>query len=290
MRMSLACVLVLCTLGRCKGQIAQQRSVPGWNEINTVLMKTTFMIIGPSARPSEENIGRCGTGFVLGRPEGDGNQLVFITAKHVFEDIRGDEATVKMRIKTPDGQWVVKDAAIAIRRAGTPLYIAHQAQDVAAIDFPTALASMLNDTERLGTRFLMTDEDLESIELHPGDELLTLGFPFCTMANEAGYPVLRSGILASYPILPTQKFARPLFDFRVHPGNSGGPVYFYYPNRMIRGDLKLAVVYRGIFGLMSQKANPQQGTDPELGIIVPAVFIREVIEMLSAADSKAPTR
>ena len=278
--------LAICALGTCQGQVPAQPSVPGWNEINTVLMETTFMIVGPSARLGEENLSRCGTGFVLARSKGGTTQLVLITAKHVFEDIRGDEAAVKIRIQNSNGERVIKDATLAIRSGGKPLYTAHETQDVAAIDFSPERGSMLDSTERLGTVFLVPDEYLESIELHPGDEMLTLGFPFCNSANDAGYPVLRSGKLASYPILPTRKFGKPLFDFRVYPGNSGGPVYFYYPNRMIRGDFKIATVYRGIFGLVTEKVGPQQGSDPELGIIVPAVFIREVIDKLSEADSK----
>ena len=286
MRISLSFLLAICALGACQGQVQAQPSLPGWSEINTVLMETTFMIIGPSARRGEESSRRCGTGFVLGRSKGGTTQLVLITAKHVFEDIRGDEAAVKIRIQNSNGERVIKDATLAIRSGGRPLYTAHETQDVAAIDFSPERGSMLDSTDRLGTVFLVPDEYLESIELHPGDEMLTLGFPFCSLANDMGYPVLRSGKLASYPIFPTRKFSKQLFDFRVYPGNSGGPVYFYYSNRMIRGNVKIANVYRGIFGLVTEKAGPQQGTDPEIGIIVPAVFIREVIDKLSEGDSK----
>src|SRR5258708_39254011 len=65
-------------------------------EINTTLMETTFLIVGPSSKQGEETKSRCGTGFVMMRLAKEGStaaQWVLITAKHVFEDIRGDTAT-----------------------------------------------------------------------------------------------------------------------------------------------------------------------------------------------------
>ncbi len=210
---------------------------------------------------------------------------MLITAKHVFEDIKGDAATLKLRSKS-GAHVVIKDVPVKIRENGKPLYLSHATEDVAAIDLTQSDESLLANTERLGLNFLVSDDYLQSIEIHPGDEMLTLGFPFCLGANDAGYPILRSGKLASYPIFPTKIFSEPLFDFRVYPGNSGGPVYFSYPNRTVRGDFRIAKIYRGLFGMVVEKAGPQQGTDPEIGIIVPAVFIRELVEQLSETDSK----
>jgi hypothetical protein len=97
-------------------------------------METTFRIDGPSARPGEQGVTRCGTGFVLARPKGSATQLVLITAKHVFEDIRGDEAVVRIRTQNSNGERVIKDATLAIRRAGRPLYKAHETCRANSID------------------------------------------------------------------------------------------------------------------------------------------------------------
>src|SRR3546814_20200686 len=55
--------------------------------------------------------------------------------------------------------------------------------------------------------------------------MMALGFPRGLAANQAGFPILRSGRVASYPIAPAKIFPTFLLDFSVFPGNSGGPVY-----------------------------------------------------------------
>jgi hypothetical protein len=94
----------------------------------------------------------------------------------------------------------------------------------------------------------------------------------CFAANDAGYSVLRSGKLASYPILPLRKAGKILYDFRVYPGDSGGP----YKHQMNFG-----VTYQKLFGLVTQQANPINDVDPSLGVIVPAIYIKETIDKLA---------
>lgn len=81
-----------------------------------------------------------------------------------------------------------------------------------------------------------------------------------------------------------------MIDFRVFPGNSGGPVYISERRAMTKGMLD-AVGIRGIVGLVSQEAKVTETIDSlnerqirsyqlGLGIIVPARFIRETIDAL----------
>jgi len=73
---------------------------------------------------------------------------------------------------------------------------------------------------------LATDEVFIRYEIHTGDELLSLGYPFGLPANSAGFPILRSGKIASYPLIPAKKHRTFLYDVQAQSGNSGGPVYF----------------------------------------------------------------
>jgi hypothetical protein len=50
-------------------------------------------------------------------------------------------------------------------------------------------------------------------------------------ANDAGYAILGSGKIASYPITPLKKANKILYRFQVQPGNSGGPVYLAFAGR-----------------------------------------------------------
>jgi hypothetical protein len=94
---------------------------------------------------------------------------------------------------------------------------------------------------------------LKEYEIKPGDEVRCLGFPLGVASNDAGFPVRRSGRIASHPILPTEKTKSFLLDFRVFKGNSGGPVYFverYRPNPKSFGSY---TNYHFIIGLVSEE-------------------------------------
>jgi hypothetical protein len=44
---------------------------------------------------------------------------------------------------------------------------------------------------------LANDDLIEKFEIHPGDELLCLGFPLF-VSSDSGFPILRSGKIASF--------------------------------------------------------------------------------------------
>jgi hypothetical protein len=126
---------------------------------------------------------------------------------------------------------------------------------------------------------------VEEIELHPGDDAFCLGFPLFA-STPGGFPVLRTGHIASYPLTPMKDVGPIYFDLNVFPGNSGGPVYFHYINRVIKGSLEFAKYHQGILGLVSeQRLSPAPefaSTNLSIGVVVPAPFIRETIDMLPA--------
>ena len=187
--------------------------LPKSPEINTALMETTFRIFGPSARAGEAGHVRFGTGFIILRPiakDSDTGQFVLVTAKHVFEDINGDTATLLLRKDDASGNAQPLPIAVKIRDGGKQLFTAHPTEDVAAIDVNLPVESTvvkLGGTQITNVNWLATDDFLQNISLHPGDELSCLGF-FDVSSNSADYPILRSGKIASYPILPLEKVGK----------------------------------------------------------------------------------
>jgi len=214
-------------------------------EINTVLMESTIKI---------EGVGSSGTAFLVGRPflRGTSNKSRFtlVTAAHVLDDIEGEVATLHLRQKAEDGRWTRIPTTVKIRNGKTPLYVRHKDADVAAMYVSLPLNMITGGI--LGTQLLADDEALRKFAIHPGDNIFALGFPLGLEANEAGFPVLRSGRIASYPLLPTSETKTFLFDFRVFKGNSGGPVYFSDSNRFYDGSPHLGTI-QFIVGLVSQE-------------------------------------
>jgi hypothetical protein len=143
----------------------------------------------------------------------------------------------------------------------------------------------------LGSNVLADDKMLTDYEVKPGDELRCLGYPLKVASNDAGFPVLRSGRIASYPLLPTDKTKTFLLDFRVFKGNSGGPAFFVERYRLVPGKFGQYMNYHFIMGLVSQEVlYPEQTIGPYsqearqtqlgLAVIVHASLIKQTIEML----------
>jgi hypothetical protein len=93
-------------------------------ELNTVLMHATFLIVGPSNKVP--NAAATGTVFIIGVPHKDELKIasiVLVTAAHVLEDIAGDKATLLLRRKNDDGTYRPLPFELAIRDHGRPLYV-----------------------------------------------------------------------------------------------------------------------------------------------------------------------
>jgi hypothetical protein len=104
------------------------------DELNTLLMHSTFKIYGPDARkPGNTSFG---TVFFMGIPiKGDDKNAsgVLVTAAHVLDGIAGDTATLLLRRRDKDGNYNPFDYNFKIRENGTALYVKHDKADVAAI-------------------------------------------------------------------------------------------------------------------------------------------------------------
>lgn len=235
-------------------------------------------MIGPSKVRKGETSG--GTVFILGKPISETKaHFVMITAAHVFDAIDGDTATITFRSKSAEGKYTEKPHLIKLRNAGVPLYVKHPDVDVAAlyVTMPIEFSS----TPLLPIALLANDEWLKTFEIHPGDELICLGYPLFASADH-GFPILRSGKIASYPLVPAKEHKNWLFDFRVFGGNSGGPVYFVDSNRQYGGTTHLGEKIQFVVGLVTSQLSAALVGNRELqiGVVIPAVFIRETLDLL----------
>jgi hypothetical protein len=236
-----------------------------------------------------------GTAFLLGRPlpnEPGRAAYVLVTARHVLSDIPEDQAILFLRTCV-NGVYQKIEYPIQIRANGVPLWSQHPAADVAAmyVRLPTAA-----DLQLLSIDMLATDQILERYEVHPGDVVSCLGFPYGAEANDAGFPILRSGQISSYPLVPTTQYPTFLFDFRVFGGNSGGPVYFTATNRTYGGATHLGETIAVVMGLVSQEQVIEEEVRSlaetrrvkhalGLAVVIAAPLIRETVDLLPPPDA-----
>ena len=249
-------------------------------EINTALMQSTFLLQGPSkVAPGKFSVG---SGFVVGQPCGgaapDRGAYTLVTAAHVLDEIAGEDLLILVRLKQPDGTWRPVKHFVKIREIDRDRWAKHPEADVAAlyITLPDGAAPQL-----LPIGFFATDSILERFAGHPGDEVLALGFPFGVTANEPGFPLLRSGRIASYPLLPQAQTKTFMVDMDAFPGNSGSPVYFYDRNRFYEGGMHIGEV-RFLMGIITGtvSAGDPEHTRLRIAEVVHANFVLDTIAKL----------
>jgi hypothetical protein len=275
LRMALIMGSLILALGSSVPAQDNPNAVP---ELNTVLMESTFRIHGP--KQGDDKAISFGTAFLMGKPTPDKTKhyYVLITAAHVLEGISGENATLTLRVKQSDGTYAQKPWNVRLRDKGKALYVKHKDADVVAL-----YVSMPDDlsVQILPIGLLADDELLKKFEIHPGDELLCLGFPLF-VSSEGGFPILRSGKIASYPIIPTRVNKSILFDFRVFEGNSGGPVYFLANGRTYGGVTNLGQTIQFVVGLVTSQLSSKLFNNQmlQLAAVVPSSFIIETINLL----------
>ena len=71
-------------------------------------------------------------------------------------------------------------------------------------------------------------------------------------SSPGGFPILRTGHIASYPLTPMESVKQIYLDLFLYTGNSGGPVYYIYSSRYFKGAIHLDG-HQGILGLVIQE-------------------------------------
>jgi len=227
-----------------------------------------------------------GSVFILTRPAPDdpaATQTILVTAKHVLEKMEADTATVILRKKKDDGLYEKVPMKLNLRREGKALWTQHPTEDVAVM-----IVTLPPEVERpnLSIDLLAKDETLRTQDIHPGTSIFCSGFPHAGQFDpgDAGFPVIRTGCIASFPLIPTSKTKTFLADFNTFEGDSGGAIFIAGADEkktrlivgLVHGQHFIEEKYKNIY--QSGEVKHRLG----LGIIVHASAIRSAIELLPA--------
>src|SRR4051794_1976846 len=97
---ALLSILLLVPTGRAQQSQSEPAAIE-LQDVNTILMQSTFRIHGPATDGTGTAVG---TVFILGRPleaQPTKAAYVLVTSAHVLEDIGGHTATLLLREKNP---------------------------------------------------------------------------------------------------------------------------------------------------------------------------------------------
>jgi len=248
------------------------------------IMKSTFRISGLDSLGDTIE----GTCFLLNKTKSNSQDTVtiLITADHVLKDIYEDYITIHYPgIKGNEFRYL--NQIVKIRNLGSPLWISLK-------DSLLDLAAMRLDNLKFQTdsfldvQCLADEKALRLLQIRPGDKMYCVGFPEGASANEFGFPILKSGVIASYPILPTFEHNYFLFDCELFPASSGSPVYMCESGRYYLSDSEYgfdANLTQAICGIVVSKIFVIEKPDGakislQLAKVIPSSYILTLIEKL----------
>ena len=251
-------------------------AAPAW-DLTVGLIAATVQL---DQRNEDQTTRRVGAGFLIDAPRPDGQpRTVLVTANHVLEGMPANDARIGWRVEMPGAGWRFAPEPLPIRdENGDPVWTRHPERDIAVMEV-SAPPAFARAAIPLG--WLAEAGAFDVWQVGPGDELLTLGFPRGYSSNTAGFPILRAGRVASWPLTPIEAFPVFLLDFPVCPGNSGGPVFWTPAARKLPGTVQPEHPF--IAGVLVSEVRP--GDEPlGIGIVAHAAYVREAIALLDAVS------
>jgi hypothetical protein len=165
-----------------------------------------------------------GTCFLLEPPPASrwsNGIVIVVTAAHALEQApAGTECLIIMRERHADGSFARREVPLTIRSGGNPLWVKHPDEDVAALELTLPMGV---PCQPLRLDQLARAEDFTIGRIRLGSDTWVFCFPAQFEANDAGFPVLRHGSIASLP-LPLSSNRTFLADCNTFGGDSGAPV------------------------------------------------------------------
>ncbi|WP_122465295.1 trypsin-like peptidase domain-containing protein [Brevundimonas lutea] len=255
-------------------------AAPAW-DLTVGLINATVQL----DQPLGDGTRTVGTGFLVDAPTPDGQpRTLLVTAAHVLERMPDDEARVGWRSPREGAVgWRFEPQQVAIRDDGVARWTRHPDQDIAVmrIEAPEAFTRAAIPLGWLAER-----DGLDTLGVGPGDELMALGFPRGLSSNRAGFPILRVGRVASWPLTPIEAFPTFLLDFKVFSGNSGGPVFWTAQARRRPGVVPPDHPF--VAGVLVQSVI-LDGEQLDIGVVAHAAYIREAIAVMDGSSQPART-
>jgi hypothetical protein len=219
---------------------------------------------------------RSGTCFLVqSTVEGKPPLLALVTAAHVLEQM-GPEGEWIARSELPEGQFARTVVKVKLREGDKPLWKRHPELDIAAlkVDKPEGLAAKPFSLDQLADEQRVKDR-----HVRVGQEAWIPCYPAKLEANDSGWPVLRRGSIASYPLTPAAKAKTMLIDYSAFGGDSGAPVVVVQEGRPLVAGLVLGMhrqTDRAVLPFEERIMHTPLG----ISMAVQASFVRETIALL----------
>jgi V8-like Glu-specific endopeptidase len=176
-----------------------------------------------------------GTGFLISKPMGEKQKILLFSNKHVFwgkkdKDKKDIEKTIRLTLHKLDEDGSYKLGGVhafmgKIKRSPENGYYEHpdESVDVACVN----ISHLNNQGIKLNLHYLIIEDfcRFKREELFAGMKILFVGYPSGFYDKANFLPVMRSGTIASIPVVDFDGKPNILLDAQVFPGSSGSPVF-----------------------------------------------------------------
>jgi len=219
------------------------------------------------------------TSFLIWSPDvGDevARQPLLVTAAHVFEEMSESACTVILRRRQEDGTYERQEAAVTLRDGDRKLWVRHDEVDIAVVpvELPEDTAARPLPYEQLANASWSDERRLRT-----GSDVFIPGYPAQLESNDAGWPVLRRGTVATHPLVPADSTPRMLVNAATFAGDSGAPVVLIFDGQ--------PVVVGIVAGMVRQTSRANTPFEERvthmpvaLAITVQAPFIQTTVQRL----------
>jgi hypothetical protein len=239
------------------------------------VIQATFKLVNPSSTAACFLVSRSQKGAE------NGPEPILITAAHVFEQMTGEQATLVLRKAKKDGTYARHELSLKVRTKNRPLWTKHAKVDVAAlpVQLPAGVAGL-----PLPLAALADETAIKVGRFGPGDDVRVACYPVRFEIGAAGFPVIRRGVIAGFPLTPVKEYKTFLVDYNNFVGDSGGPVFVTDETaRDEAGPLVVGIVLgQHLYDERTKLAFEERVLHHRLGlaIVAHAVFVRETLQLL----------
>jgi hypothetical protein len=220
-----------------------------------------------------------GTGFIVAvgdRAAPATRRHVLVTAGHALANIKAAGCTLVLRAPATQGTSVRKEMRVPIRKGNSPLWVRHPEMDVAAIFVNVPEGA---DLKPLEYRQLADASWAAQGKIRVGQTVYIPCFPSQLEANPAGWPILRSGSIATHPLTPLAAAKTFLVDYSQFGGDSGAPV--------VTCDGREPMVVGLVVAMQRQTSKTSMPFEERtvhtplgLAIVVQSPFLRQTVDLL----------